>query len=272
MPPVKPAVWEARPPAEGGATAEGPIGDVLFIRQLPILLRRRSKWRSWLRSWMSPHGATLDVEGHQVVFFFPGYGRRLRDPAPALVERIVSGQITDIVDVGAGGALDPELARGDLVLSLQDVRSDQVEALYLPRRRSAVSAAQETAACLGRRLVFGRILTHDAILQSRRARVAAFERTGCQVVQMEHCWFLERLCRRLPPESRDRLYLTHLEVVADAVPIDEGPLASVRELGHGLTGCLLRNQQFLGPIKSEFLRSWLGRCGAPALGEGDVHL
>ena len=44
----------------------------------------------------------------------------MRVPGPRLLERIRGGAVTDIVDIGCAGALDPSLRRGDLVLFYTD--------------------------------------------------------------------------------------------------------------------------------------------------------
>jgi hypothetical protein len=235
-----------------------PLRDILFIRQYPTAFEKKTARRRWLRSCVDSRGATVPCAGHEITFFFPGYGQRVRKPHPLLLEKLRSGQITDIVDIGAGGALDPDLQPGDFVLSIGDVPSDSPGSFLPLRRRDEVrDIVNVLAGNRARRLCEGTILTTATIIGSRSARLRLYEQTGCAVVQMEHCWFLQALQRALDQDIFLRLYVTHLEIIADPVPENDTFAKQCSAFFRSLSYCVLRNQHHLGTIKAEFLKQWL---------------
>ena len=237
---------------------QDPVKDILFIRQYPTALEREGRVRRWIESGTDPRGTTVTWTGRRITFFLPGVGTRLRQPHPDLISRINTGQISDILDVGGAGALDPRLRRGDLVLSSQDICSGSSRPLPVKRR----AEIEELLATLARRrqvnFQVGSILTHHNLVLSRTRRLQLFQESGCSVVQMEHCWFLRALQERVHPEAFASLHVTHVEMVSDAVPINGNPLFALFEIWHVINTCAVLNQRRLGRLKSEFLELWLG--------------
>lgn len=234
-----------------------PLRDILCIRQYPTALEKATAWRRWVRSFADPRGAISCLAGHEITFFFPGYGRKIRTPHPALITKLNSGQITDIVDIGGGGALDPELQRGDFVLSTGEILSDSLQPLTLQRRDEVRAVAKQLAQKHEARFFEGTIFTSAAIIGSRSARLRLREQTGCAVVQMEHAWFLQALQQVMNPQAFRKLYVTHLEIVIDPVPRGDGWREGVGQFFRAMDYCVLRNQQHLGKLKAEFLKWWL---------------
>jgi hypothetical protein len=228
------------------------------MRLYPTSLTRKGKLRRWLRSWLGSDGAILALGGHEVTFFYPGLGRRLRRPGGGILQKLVSGEITDIVDVGGGGALDPALRRGELVLGSVDVASDTPAPLPLRRRPEMPGLVEALARQLGVGYRRAPLLTHDRGVFSRRERLRVRSETGCSVVQIEHAWFLRLLQQLIGPKRFARLCVTHVEVVADIVPPTDSWFSSVFELLQALLRCFFFSQRYLGGVKSAFLRSWLG--------------
>jgi len=235
------------------------VKDILFIRQYPTPLEKAGRVRRWIESRTDPRGTTATLAGHRITFYFPGVGTRLRRPHPDLISRINTGQISDIVDVGGAGALDPRLNRGDLVLSSKDICIDNSQPLPV-KRRAEIEGILETLADR-RQVLFltGRILTHYNLILSRTRRLELFKETGCSVVQLEHCWFLRALQEWVHPEAFSSLHVTHVEMVSDAVPKSNNALSSLFEFWHVINTCVLFNQRRLGRLKSEVLELWLGR-------------
>ncbi len=214
--------------------------------------------RRWIKSRTDPRGTTVTWSGCRITFYLPGVGTRLRRLHPDLISRINAGKISDIVDVGGAGALDPRLKRGDLVLSNQDICTGNSQPLPVKRR---VEIEELLATLAQRRQVnfyIGWILTHHNLVVSRTRRLELFEETGCSVVQMEHCWFLLALQEWVHPEAFASLHVTHIEMVSDAVPKSGNALSALFELWHGINTCVFSNQRRLGQLKREFFELWLG--------------
>ena len=161
--------------------------DVLFMRKYPKALAHGSnqalikQGRSILGS-----GQQQTIHGHRVIFFFPGYGERIRAIPNAIIEAIKMGTISDIIDVGAGGALDPQLKVGDLVVSEGEVG---IAGEIFPGQKSrpeitpiVKALADELGSAHHRRTM----TTAQKIVASRTDRLELFERIGAGVVQMEH--------------------------------------------------------------------------------------
>ncbi|MGM0404416.1 MAG: hypothetical protein ACQEQN_11935, partial [Thermodesulfobacteriota bacterium] len=168
-------------------------------------------------------------------------------------------QITDIVDIGGGGALDPALKRGDLILSAGDIPFDTLQPVSVKRRPEMPRIVQEIARRRQRRFFEGNILTSHEIIAARKKRAEVHEKTTCAVVQMEHCWFLRALENIMGAASFRRLYVTHIEIVSDVVPRRDSVMQHFLEICHGVDYCFLRNQQSIGTIKRDFLELWLKR-------------
>lgn len=236
---------------------QAPLRDVFCIRQYPTALDRRAAWIRWVRSVTDPRGVALRLGGHEITFFFPGYGRKIRTPHRTLIAKLNSGQFTDIVDIGAGGALDPELRQGDFVLSRGEIPSDSLEPLPLRRREEMPAVVQCFAKRRQARFLEGTILTSAFLVGSRPARLRLYEQTGCALVQMEHAWFLQALQQAMDPQAFRALYVTHLEIVIDPVPRGDSWKEGLGQFMRAFDYCVLRNQRHLGNVKAEFLKCWL---------------
>jgi hypothetical protein len=173
----------------------------------------------FIKSWLCLLGfAQKDViNGHEVIFVFPGYGKHIRKIPQAVIGGINSGNITDVVDFGGGGALSPLLKAGALVLC---IREECREWTYNPLRRNEASdAVARTAEIFGRFWIFGSVLTWPKIVARRKDRILHRHKDGADIVQMEHCYFVQKLSQSVEPEAFSNLFFTHVEMVVDAVPI-----------------------------------------------------
>jgi purine-nucleoside phosphorylase len=234
-----------------------PIKDILFIRKYPRSLEKNSHFKKQLQSIISSRGATTYYAGHDITFLFLGYGKKQRIPHPTIIEKLNSGKITDIVDIGGGGALDPTLKRGDLILSAEDISLDTLRPLKVRRRKEIQNIVQTLANNKQRRFFEGKILTSAKIIASKEDRIAMYNQTKCAIVQMEHFWFLQALQNIMEPQSFSNLYITHIEIVADVVQQRGAFFNNFFELFHGINYCILLNQHYIGKIKSDFLKLWL---------------
>ena len=234
-----------------------PIKDILFIRKHPRFLEKTSYLKKQLQSIISSRGATTHYAGHDITFLFLGYGKKQRMPHPSIIEKLNSEKITDIVDIGGGGALDPTLKRGDLILSADDIPFDTLQPLKVKRRKEIPKIVQTLAKKNQRRFFQRKILTSAKIITSKEKRIALYNHTQCSIVQMEHCWFLQALQNVVEPQSFGNLYITHIEIAADVVQRRDAFLNNFLELLYGVNYCLLLNQHYIGKVKSDFLKLWL---------------
>jgi hypothetical protein len=161
------------------------------------------------------------------------------------------------VDIGGGGALDPTLKRGDLILGAEDIPFDTLQPLKVRRRKEIERIVQTLAIKKHRRSFERNILTSAKIIVSKEERIALYHQTQCAIVQMEHCWFLQAIQKVVEPQSFSNLYITHIEIVADVVQQRDTFLNNFLELLHGIIYCILFNQHYIGKVKSDFLKLWL---------------
>ena len=239
--------------------SNAPVKDILFIRKYPRSFETNLNLKKRLQSIISSRGTTTHYAGHDITFFFVGCGKKIRIPHPTIIEKLNSGKITDIVDIGGGGALDPKLKRGDLILSSEEIPSDTLQPLKIKRRTEIKDIAQTLANEKKRRFFEKKILTSVKLIASRKERIALYEQTRCSIVQMEHCWFLRALQKAMESDSFNELYITHMEIVSDVVLQKDTVINNALEFFHGINYCVLRNQHYLGKIKSEFLKIWLNK-------------
>jgi hypothetical protein len=215
--------------------------ELLFLRVPPRGLvkpvggiRRRRPIR--LSAVFDPNGCHGRIGERRITCFWIGMGRRIRVPGRKLLERIRSGAVAELVDIGCAGALDPGLQRGDLVLSGNDIAFDSAVPVAVRRRPGLEVILQEVAAGRGVNIRRAPILTHERFVSSRADRIELFERTGCAAVQMEHAWFLQLLQPLLTPNRFDKIRVTHLVLITDAVPRSGGRRTSARSNWDALTG------------------------------------
>jgi len=214
------------------------VRGVLFLRSLPR------------RPALSPQRVTV---------FRIGFGRRLRKPPAALLQRLRAGAYSDVVDIGIAGALDPGLREGDLVLSTLEVPFDSPEPLEPRRRPEICEVTRRLAQGRGVALKQAPVLTHERPVLSRRDRLAWFERTGAAAVQMEHAWAVQLLASLLPAPVFRGLRFTHLVLISDAVPAGEGSLASLRAGARAWAAYV--SQRGIRRLRRDFLLQWLTRGG-----------
>lgn len=237
--------------------SDAPVKDILFIRKYPSPLKKKSNFKRRLQSIISRRGTTTRYAGYDITFFFVGCGRKIRIPNSTIIEKLNSGEITDIVDIGGGGALNPKLKRGDLILSCGDIPSDTLKPLKVKRREEIRSVVQALAERGKRHFFEEKILTSTKLITSKKERIALYEQTRCSIVQMEHCWFIRALQKAMTSDAFNELYVTHMEIVSDVVVQEDTVINNALELFHGINYCVLRNQHYLGNLKSEFLKLWL---------------
>jgi purine-nucleoside phosphorylase len=229
------------------------LKDILVPRLYATSFSRDRKLSRVARSFLGS-GAEVIYNNRKVTFFYPGYGQRIRKIPDSIVSRINRGEITDIVDIGAGGALNPQLQIGDLVLSTEDYSIDG-EALRVKRRPEAEQIAKKLADDRGLGFYKGKILTTRDIVHGREERLRLHEELECAVVQMEHFWFANALKKAVSREAYDNLYFTHIELISDEVPVENpNRIKGVYDFLRALDFCVFRNQKHIGEVKSEFLR------------------
>lgn len=233
-----------------------PVKDILFVRKYPKGFNDEKRLKRQFQSVLSNKGTTINYRGHNITFLFLGCGKVQKRLHSSIIERLNSGKITDIIDLGGGGALDPALQKGDIVLSTNDLPIDSLIPFNV-RRRQAVRKILENIAREQSCGYYERnILTSDEIIASNKRRISLYHQTQCSVVQMEHGWFLRNLQKNMDPLSFNRLHVTHIEIVSDTVAYD-GILLSFLELLNAMKYCVLNNHHYIGKVKSRFLKRWL---------------
>jgi hypothetical protein len=237
-------------------------GEILFLRFPPGGIIRpagRSGWRgpNRLGAAFAPNGIRGRVGQRSITSFWVGLGRNVRLPGRELLERMREGAITEVIDIGCAGALDPRLCRGDLVMSSDDLAFDAAVPMGVGRRTGLASLLREVAAGRGAGLQVAPILTHERFIAGRNERIELFERTGCAAVQMEHAWFLQRLQSLLPPDRFEQIRVTHLVLITDAVPRSNSRSATARSTRDALAGYLLPGgRDGIASLRREVLGSW----------------
>ena len=181
--------------------SDAPVKDILFIRKYPGSFEKNSNRKKRLQSILSSRGTTTHYAGHYITFFFVGCGKKIRIPHPSIIEKLNSGKITDIVDIGAGGALNPKLKRGDLILSSEEIPFDTLQPLKIKKRTEIKDIVQRLANEEKRRFFEEKILTSTKLIASKKKRIALYKKTQCSIVQMEHCWFLRALQEAMASNS-----------------------------------------------------------------------
>jgi hypothetical protein len=216
-------------------------GETLFLRVPPRGLLKSAggigrRGTPRFAAVFAPNGFCGRVGKGTITCFWIGMGRRVRLPGRELLEGLRRGATAEIVDIGCAGALDPGLERGDLVLSSDDIAFDSAVPLAVRRRPGLEVILREVAAGRGVNLRRAPILTHERFVSRRADRIELFERTGCTAVQMEHVWFLQLLRRLLTADRFDKIRVTHLVLITDAVPRSGSRGATARSNWDALTG------------------------------------
>jgi hypothetical protein len=184
-------------------------------------------------------------------------GRRVRIPGQRLLDRIRGEAITEIIDIGCAGALDPELRRGDLVLSSDDIPFDGSAPVSVDRRPELLSWLHNVAANRGVALRHAPILTHERLISRRDERIGLCESTGSVAVQMEQVWFLQLLQSLLAGHCLDNIRFTHLVMITDAVPRATGPLAAAFSAWDALNGYTFTGaKRGIASLRRDILSRW----------------
>lgn len=233
------------------------IKDILFIRSYPKNITIPPSNRDVLKSIIRSKGVTIAYGRHNITFLFPGIGKLQKNPSKNIIDRINSGLITDVIDIGGGGALDPALKRGDFVLSCEDIPHDTKIPTKVKRRPDMKEIVQRLVVQNNSRFYEGKILTSPHVVMRREKRKYLHDLTGCLIVQMEHCWLVKTLERYVDSKVFKNLYFTHVEVVSDEVPKNDSLSNSILELYYVFKHCLIFNQNYLGNIKKDFLKLFL---------------
>jgi hypothetical protein len=238
-------------------------GEILFLRVPPGGLIRPAELSGWrgpnrLGAVFAPNGIRGRVGARRITSFWIGLGRGVRVPGGELLKGIRAGAVTEIIDIGCAGALDPGLSRGDLVLSSGDLAFDAAVPLGVRRRTGLGCLLGEAAARRGVGFQTAPILTHERFIAGPDERIELFERTGCAAVQMEHVWFLQRLKQQLSsPDLFENIRVTHLVLITDAVPASSRRTAAVRAAVGALAGYLLPGgKNGIASLRREVLGSW----------------
>jgi len=233
------------------------VKDILFIRSYPKNISIVPSNSHVLKSIVGSEGVTIAYGRHNITFLFPGLGKLQKSPSPNIIDRINSGLITDVIDIGGGGALDQALKRGDFVLSCEDIPHDTKIPTKVKRRPGMKDIVQKLAEQYNSRLYEGKILTCPHVVMSREKRKYLHDLTGCSIVQMEHCWFVRRLEKYVDSTTFKNIYFTHVEVVSDEVPKNDSLSKRIFELYYAFKYCCVYNQNSLGNIKIDFLKLFL---------------
>jgi hypothetical protein len=231
-----------------------PLGDILLLRAPPRGFRATAPalGRGLVRSLIDPDGCPGRLGDTPVTCFWVGFGRKVRIPGARLMQRISQGAVSDVLDIGCAGALDPELRRGDLVLSTADLPYDSPRPIELVRREGMSALAGILARSRGVSWREAPILTHERAVLGRDERLGLFAATGCAAVQMEHAWFALALRAQLSPGAFRRLRFTHLVLITDAVPTREGGYADARASWDAVRGYLFQGGG-VGALRRELL-------------------
>jgi hypothetical protein len=219
-------------------------GEILFLRVPPRGLIRSAgdaghRGPNRLACVFASNGFRGRVGEWSVTSFWIGMGRRVRVPGRQILERVREGAITEIIDIGCAGALDPGLRRGDLVLSSADIASDggaPVAVRVVRRGAELLPLLHDVAASRGVTFRRASILTHERFVARRDGRTELFEQTGCVAVQMEHLWFLRLLQSLTSADCFNNIRVTHLVLITDAVPGSASRMATARSTWDALSG------------------------------------
>ncbi|UCF97045.1 MAG: hypothetical protein JSV89_17995 [Spirochaetaceae bacterium] len=237
-------------------------GEILFLRVPPRGLVKPGGGAgrtglTRLAAVFASNGFCGWVGERRITCFWIGMGRGVRVPGEELLDRMRSGRIVEILDIGCAGALDPSLRRGDLVLGSDDIAFDSGMPMAVRRHPGLQTLMQEGAASRGVSFRRAPILTHERFISSREERVELFERTGCVAVQMEQVWFLQRLQALVSAGSLEKIRITHLVLITDTVPQSSSRLTAAHSAWDALTGYVFPGGKGrIASLRSELLSRW----------------
>lgn len=151
-------------------------------------------------------GETSD--GRLVAVALAGMGR---ESARLAALRLLAGHRPRwVVSVGFGGALDPSLARGDLVVAREILGPEIDDRLHVDLK------LEEAPARPGRRIRSGRLVTVDRVIRTAAEKAELRSQTGADVVDMETS-AVASLC-----QERNQRFIS-IRVISDEASLDLPP-------------------------------------------------
>ncbi len=169
-------------PPVGVACFFGDVVERLAIEQRARLVTRLTAEHGRHAVWEIEH------EGERLAFFQPGLGAPL---SAGFLEEVIDYGCRTLIVCGGCGALDPDLALGQVVIVSEALRDEGTSFHYLPPSRT-VKADPSVVAILERllssravRSATGMTWTTDAFYRETHGKVARRRQEGCIIVEME---------------------------------------------------------------------------------------
>ncbi len=159
--------------------------DVGIVAALPIEIGAFRDRLKNIRTFEDVEGrkATViqgDLDRHRVALIVGGVGV---DLARAATSRLMAGHRPRwILSAGFGGALDPDLARGDVIVVREVIDGDSPDALRL---NIDFGGLEEAGVAPGRRLLAGSLVTVASIVRTADDKARLRQATRADVVDME---------------------------------------------------------------------------------------
>jgi uridine phosphorylase len=160
----------------------GDVVERLAIEQRARLVTRLTAEHGRHAVWEIEH------RGERLAFFQPGLGAPL---SAGFLEEVIDYGCRTIIVCGGCGALDPDLALGQVVIVSAALRDEGTSFHYLPASRtvqadeSVVSTLESVLANQAVRSATGMTWTTDAFYRETRGKVARRREEGCITVEME---------------------------------------------------------------------------------------
>jgi len=146
------------------------------MRQYATSFSNKNMKENLKKSTKDANWSTVMFNHHDVTFFFPGYGTKQRNLSDEIIEKIELWEITDIVDIGMWGALDPHLRMWDFVFGEGDISLENSNPITTNIRWGARGIFEKIAVENGRNFYSSKILTTEKIISAQKERVALFKK------------------------------------------------------------------------------------------------
>jgi uridine phosphorylase len=130
----------------------------------------------------------IEFQGQRLAFFHPGVGSAL---AAGLLEEVIAFGSRKFITCGGSGALQPDIAVGNLIVVSGAIRDEGVSYHYLPPEREiaanpiAKQALVNTLEKCGVPHRVGKTWTTDAPYRETAIKIAKRKEEGCLTVEME---------------------------------------------------------------------------------------
>jgi uridine phosphorylase len=130
----------------------------------------------------------ITYQDHRLAFYHPGIGAAL---SAALLEEVIAFGCSKFIACGGCGALEKDMALGNLIIVSEAVRDEGVSYHYLPPGRTVkahplgVASLKNTLDRHGISYRVGKTWTTDAPYRETPKRIAARRAEGCITVEME---------------------------------------------------------------------------------------